>query len=87
MNSYGLLISDHLKPSNRVPRKVPKDRNVNHWMFHRATYVLLHDHSEGNNKIQDKYKETKFVLVHRHVEPNVCDIKPVNGKGPVHTVN
>ena len=26
-------------------------------------------------------------MVHRHAEPNVYDIKPVNGKGPVHTVN
>ena len=48
---------------------------------------MLHDHPEGHNKIQDKYKETEFVMVHRHVEPNVYDIKPVNGKGPVHTVN
>ena len=48
---------------------------------------MLLDHPEGHNKIQDKYKETEFVMVHRHVEPNVHDIKPVNGKGPVHTVN
>ena len=26
-------------------------------------------------------------MIHRHVEPNVYDIKPVNGKGPVCTVN
>ena len=49
--------------------------------------VLLCDHPEGHNKIQYKYKETEFVMVHRHVEPNVYDIKPVGGKGPVHTVN
>ena len=49
--------------------------------------VLFHDHPEGCNKIQDKYKGTEFVMVHRDVEPNVYDIKPVNGKGPVHTVN
>ena len=48
---------------------------------------MLHDHPEGCNKIQDKYKETEFVMVHRHVEPNVYDIKPVDGKGSVHTVN
>ena len=41
--------------------------------------VLLQDHPEGHNKIQDKYKETEFVMVHRHVEPNVYDIKPVCG--------
>ena len=49
--------------------------------------VLLQNHSEGYNKIQDKYKKTEFVMVHRHAEPNVYDIKPVNGNGPVHTVN
>ena len=48
---------------------------------------MLHDYSEGHNKIQDKYTGTTFVMVHRHVEPNVYNIKPVNGKGPVHTVN
>ena len=43
--------------------------------------VLLHDHPEGRNKIQDKYKEIEFVVVHRHAEPNVYDIKPFDGKG------
>ena len=28
--------------------------------------VLLQDHLEGCNKIQDKYKEPEFVMVHRH---------------------
>ena len=36
--------------------------------------------------MQDKYKESEIVVVHRHVEPNVYDIKSVNGKCPVHTV-
>ena len=49
--------------------------------------VLLCDHPEGHNKIQDKYKETEFVMVHRNTESNVYDIKPVDGKGRVHTVN
>ena len=48
---------------------------------------MLHNDPEGHNKIQDKYKETEFVMVHRHAEPNVYDIKPVDGKGQVHTVN
>ena len=48
---------------------------------------MLCDHPEGHNKIQDKYKETEFVMVHRHAEPNVHDIKPVDGKGQVCTVN
>ena len=78
-----------------MPRKVPKDRKVNHWIFQRSillfiiviNLILLWDHPEVCNKIQDKYKETEFVMVNKHVEPNVCDIKPVNGKGPVHTLN
>ena len=48
---------------------------------------MLHNYPEGCNKTQDKYKETEFVMVHRHVEPNVYDIKPVDGKGSVCTVN
>ena len=49
--------------------------------------VLLRDHPEGCNKIQDKYKSEKFVVVGKHPEPNVYQIKPVNGNGPEWTVN
>ena len=44
--------------------------------------VLLQDHPEGCNKIQDKYKSKKFVVVGKHPEPNVYCIKPVNDNGP-----
>ena len=44
--------------------------------------VLLHDQPEGHNKIQDKYKNEKFVVVDKHAEPNVYCIKPVNGNNP-----
>ena len=44
--------------------------------------VLLRDHPEGHNKIQDKYKSAKFVVVGKHPKPNVYQIKPVNGNGP-----
>ena len=33
--------------------------------------VLLPDHAKGHNKIQDKYKSEKFVVVGKHPEPNV----------------
>ena len=33
--------------------------------------VLLQDHPEGHNKIQDIYKSEKFVVVGKHPEPNV----------------
>ena len=30
--------------------------------------VLLHDHPEGHNKIQDRYKNEEFVVVGKHVQ-------------------
>ena len=49
--------------------------------------VLLCNHQEGQNKIQDKYKSDTFVVVGKHPEPNVYCIKPVNGNSPEWTVN
>ena len=49
--------------------------------------VLLHDHPEGQNKIQDNYKNELFVMESKHQDPNVYTIKPLSGKGPMHTVN
>ena len=49
--------------------------------------VLLHDHPKGHNKIQDNYKTELFVIESKHQDPNVYIIKPLNGKGPMHTVN
>ena len=49
--------------------------------------VLLYDHPEGWNKIQDNYKRELFVMESKHQEPNVYTIKPLSGKGPMHTVN
>ena len=49
--------------------------------------VLLCNHPEGCNKIQDKYKSKKFVVVGRCPELNVYIIKPVNGNGPEWTVS
>ena len=48
--------------------------------------ILLHDHQEGHNRIQDTHKSEEFVVVGRHPEPNVYHIKPVNNNGPVQTV-
>ena len=33
--------------------------------------VLLHYHPEGQNKIQDQYKNKEFVVVGKHPEPHV----------------
>ena len=49
--------------------------------------VLLSDHLEGHNKIQDHYKSKLFVMESKHWDPNVYKIKPLCGKGPMHTVN
>ena len=49
--------------------------------------VLLHDHLEGWNKIQDNYKNELFVMESQHQDPNVYTIKPLNGKGPMCKVN
>ena len=44
--------------------------------------VLLRDHPEGQNKIQDNYKSELFVIVDHHKDPNVCLIQSLNKKGP-----
>ena len=49
--------------------------------------VLLRDHPEGRNKIQDNYKNELFVMESKHQDPNVYFIRPLNGKGPMHKVN
>ena len=49
--------------------------------------VLLHDHPEGWNKIQDHYKSKLFVMESKHWDHNVYNIKPLCGKGPMHMVN
>ena len=49
--------------------------------------MLLHDHPEGHNKIQDNYKSEMFVSESKHKDSNVYTIKPLNGKGPMCMVN
>ena len=48
--------------------------------------VLLHDHPEGHNKIQDNYKNELFVIESKYQEPHFYIIK-LNGKGPMYMVN
>ena len=87
MNLYGLLTCGQLKASNKSTQKSAQRQKCKSLDIREGNLVLLQDHPGGCNKIQDKYKETEFVVVHRHVEPNVYHIKPVNGKGPVCIVN
>ena len=49
--------------------------------------VLLWDHPEGHNKIQDNCKSELFVVFDHHQDPNVYYITPINGKALVRKVN
>ena len=51
--------------------------------------MLLHDHPEGHNKIQDWYKSDVYVVVGHHLEPNVYYIQLLNTDkpGPPKVVN
>ena len=44
--------------------------------------VLLCNHPEGHNKIQDNYKSKLFVVVDQHKVHNVYIIQSLNKKGP-----
>ena len=44
--------------------------------------MLLHDHLEGHNKIQDWYKSDVYVMVGHHMEPNVYYIQLLNKDKP-----
>ena len=45
-----------------------------------GNYVLLQDHPDSQNKIQDRYKPDIYVVVAHHQEPNVYYIQLLNSK-------
>ena len=47
-----------------------------------GNHVLLHDHLEGCNKIQDRYKSDVYIVVGHHSEPNVYYIQLLNKDKP-----
>ena len=47
-----------------------------------GNHVLLCDHPEGHNKIQDQYKSELYIVVGHHQEPNVYYIKLLNSNKP-----
>ena len=49
--------------------------------------VLLHDHSEGRNKIQDHYKPDLFEVIKKGECPNNFWIKPLGPIGQPREVN
>ena len=48
-----------------------------------GNHVLLCDHLEGCNKIQDWYKSDVYVVVGHHTKPNVYYIQLLNKDKPV----
>ena len=49
--------------------------------------VLLWDHPQGWNKIQDNYKSELFVAIDNHKDPNVYIIQSLDKEGPKRMVN
>ena len=49
--------------------------------------VLLRDHPEGHNKIQDNYESELFIIIEHHKDPNVYIIQSLDKKGPKKTVH
>ena len=48
-----------------------------------GNHVLLRDHPEGHNKIQDRYKPDVYIVVgHHQEEPNVYYIQLLNSSKP-----
>ena len=47
-----------------------------------GNHMLLHDHPEGCNKIQDRYKSDIYVIVGHHKKPNVYYIQLLNKDKP-----
>ena len=47
-------------------------------------YVLLWDHPDGQNKIQDRYKPDIYMVVAHHQEPNVYYIQLLNSERKGH---
>ena len=54
-----------------------------------GNHILLQDHPEGHNKIQDRYKHDIYVVIGHHQEPNVYYIQHLNAdcKGHPKVVN
>ena len=52
-----------------------------------GSLVLLRDHPEGCNKIQDNYKPELFIIVDHHKDPYVYIVQSLDKKGPKKTVN
>ena len=68
----------------KVNKKSSGDKDFN---IPIGNLVLLSNHPEGQNKIQDNYKPDLFEVTGKHSDPNAFFVKPLDGKGPVKQVN
>ena len=53
----------------------------------KGNLVMLWDHPEDHNKIQDHYTDQKFIMVDPDLDPNICNIKPLHDKELLWLVN
>ena len=73
----------HIKQSDKKSQSCTGDKTLH---IPVGNLVLLRDHPEGHNKIQDSYRSELFVVVDHHKDPNVYIIQPLDKKGPKKTV-
>ena len=64
-----------LKYINKSNKCNQSETTVNELVIPIGNHVLLHDHQEGHNKIQYRFKSDIYIVVSHHEEPNVYYIK------------
>ena len=87
---HELLMSANRQPLKHIKQSAKKSQirtGGKSLQIPLGNLVLLRDHPEGCNKIQDNYKSELFVIVDHHKDPNVYIIQSLDKKGPKKTVN
>ena len=74
----------NIKASNAKNKKVIGGKDL---VIPIGNLVLLRDHPEGRNKIQDNNKDQLFVVTGHHQHPNAYYIQPLNKKESPKQVN
>ena len=70
-----------------MPKRAKLEQVASHSRYLIGNLVLLRNHPEGCNKIQDNYKSELFVIIKHHKDPNVYVIQSLDKKGPKKIVN
>ena len=76
--STNRLVLKHIKQSAKKSQSRSGGKSL-HILV--GNLVLLRDHPEGCNKIQDSYKSDLFIVGDHHKDPNVYVIQFLNKKG------